>query len=468
MFKYKYVFAFDQIRYDGAKPAPNNKAKYNSIAHIFGTATTSLETFLLERKIKGPCWLNIQNPTQNTTSVSWCKVELTCNAESVSVRPVEGQNALPPPLALTTINVKTALNPKTTKNEVVMIAVLVNKAFSVNKPAPSPPFQEHFCGFTRPLSHNWPMDLAKKLTQFRATKATKLDSERALLSWFLANFQRIDPDLVVIHDASDCQLDVICDRLAALKLPMWSRIGRLRMSNIQNKRFTQFFVGRMVCDIKLSAEELIKSRSYDLDTLCQLVLKTKETDRVDVSNEEINDMYESSDGIFRLITLTMQDASYVLRLMCELNVLPLALQITAICGNLMGRTLQGGRSERNEYLLLHAFTEKNYIVPDKRVRELDQSQVMDSTQVATQAARKKPQYAGGLVLEPIKGFYDKFVLLMDFNSLYPSIIQEYNICFTTVDAPEVGQIIEVGAEVSDGLPELPDPSVEQGECLKSF
>lgn len=123
----------------------------------------------------------------------------------------------------------------------------------------------------------------------------------------------------------------------------------------------------------------------------------------------------------------MVEASYILGIVTELNILPLALQITNIAGNTLSRTLSAGRAERNEYLLLHAFYQKGYITPDKRA----QTKKKEGAE-ATHGGKKKPAYAGGLVLEPKKGFYDKLILLMDFNSLYPSIIQEFNLCFTTV------------------------------------
>jgi DNA polymerase alpha subunit A len=132
--------------------------------------------------------------------------------------------------------------------------------------------------------------------------------------------------------------------------------------------------------------------------------------------------------------------------------------------------LTGARAERNEYLLLHEFHAKKFIVPDKNFKGQAggaKKQAIenieggddddDNAPAASKSARRKPAYAGGLVLEPKKGFYDKFVLLLDFNSLYPSIIQEYNICFTTVDRN--------GAS-ADQMPDVPEDGLEQGVLPK--
>ncbi|KAL7728991.1 hypothetical protein ACLKA6_019827 [Drosophila palustris] len=457
-----------EVHYDGKKAAPSvaNK-KYDSIAHIFGTSTNALERFLLERKIKGPCWLQISGFNVNPAPISWCKTDLTVSEpKNVEVLLEQGKPSPPPAITLLALNVRTSMNPKTLKNEICMISMLTHNRFHIDKPAPQPAFNRHMCALTRPAVSSWPFDLNLQLAKYKSTKIYKHDSERALLSWFLAQYQQIDADLIVTFDAMDCQLNVITDQIVALKIPQWSRMGRLRLTQSFGKRLLDHFVGRMVCDVKRSAEECIRARSYDLQALCQQVLKLQESERMDVNADDLLEMYEKGENITKLISLTMQDASYMLRLMCELNIMPLALQITNICGNTMTRTLQGGRSERNEFLLLHAFHEKNYIVPDKQqqprrgaaaqVSELDStgSTTSDSTtsSAGAGAARKKAAYAGGLVLEPMRGLYEKYVLLMDFNSLYPSIIQEYNICFTTVHHPHD----------ADQLPVLPDSSAEPG------
>ena len=155
---------------------------------------------------------------------------------------------------------------------------------------------------------------------------------------------------------------------------------------------------------------------------------------------------------------------------------------------MLSRTLScvGGRSERNEFLLLQAFHDKDFILPDKftgggyKARQaaknaaaataakgkamikaettVDTTGSSECTQMdmvnvnndgggggdedtktgikSSAMVTNKQGYHGGLVLEPRVGFYDRFILLLDFNSLYPSIIQEYNICFTTIARPE--------------------------------
>ena len=63
----------------------------------------------------------------------------------------------------------------------------------------------------------------------------------------------------------------------------------------------------------------------------------------------------------------MTDCQSIMRICNDMQCLQLAYQITCIAGNVLSRTLLGGRSERNEFLLLHAFYDKDYILPEKLV-----------------------------------------------------------------------------------------------------
>lgn len=110
-----------------------------------------------------------------------------------------------------------------------------------------------------------------------------------------------------------------------------------------------------------------------------------------------------------------------------------------------GKTLTGGRSERNEYILLHEFHRLKYVCPDKgwgKQRDTAATAKAEAEELDPEGGvvigknskgKSKDKYKGGLVFEPKRGLWDKYILVMDFNSLYPSIIQEYNIDFTTVD-----------------------------------
>jgi DNA polymerase alpha subunit A len=119
-------------------------------------------------------------------------------------------------------------------------------------------------------------------------------------------------------------------------------------------------------------------------------------------------------------------------------VLPLSKVVSNISGGVWNRTLAGARAQRIEMLLLHEFHSRKFLLPDKLTAR-DKERLAAAREggdeedgeggggggkkAAGAPGGKGPQYAGGLVLEPKRGLYDKFVLLLDFNSLYPSIIQ---------------------------------------------
>ena len=186
--------------------------------------------------------------------------------------------------------------------------------------------------------------------------------------------------------------------------------------------------GRLLIDTFLSARELIRETNYDLQHLASSQLKVQ---RTDFDEARLPQLFLNATSLVQVVEHTERDAFLTLELMFKLAILPLTKQLTNIAGNLWFRSLQNARAERNEMLLCHEFYNRKYVLPDKKYfKPADTANPEDGEK---KKGKRKAAYEGGLVLEPKRGYYDHIVLLLDFNSLYPSIIQEYNLCFTTVE-----------------------------------
>lgn len=169
--------------------------------------------------------------------------------------------------------------------------------------------------------------------------------------------------------------------------------------------------------------------------MCQLYLGEGNA-RQDLDVEAALKTWASTkEGLMNFVNHCDTDTYFIAALVLRLQMLSLTKVLTNIAGNSWARTLSGTRAERNEYILLHEFHRNKYICPDKYSSRLQKAEekMHEGDDDDTADKKKKDKFKGGLVFEPEKGLYDRFILVMDFNSLYPSIIQEYNICFTTVD-----------------------------------
>lgn len=337
-----------------------------------------------------------------------------------------------------------------------------------------------------------------------------LPNEQALLNNFLAKLARYDPDVLIGHDMLGFQLDVLLARMSYRRSREWSRLGRLVQRRnlaeiVKNTSGLQWFkseavAGRLVVDTYMHAKELLsREKDYSLSALSHSVLLKAAGRGLELAPPtdvaDIPKAFESAGSLWTLASECSNEARTAGRLAAHLSILPLSRQLTTISGNLWSHTLRGARAERIEYLLCHEFKligsrragsskagefDVKLLIPDK-LSKFDRVKVAESLARErltsglsktlsegaeeslenepeskrkankTNSSRRKPQYSGGLVLEPRRGFYDRYVLQLDFNSLYPSIIQEFNICFTTLDLKHQRIAQDNGKEVESGL-----------------
>lgn len=491
-----------KLKYSYLNSALPSDIKGETFCGALGTQTNALEHLLVKSKIMGPSWLALHNAEivpqatlkDKEAMKSWCKLEVNLQnghksvrnptVEAIEALGLGGQQRDPPTVIVAALKLQTVVNHKTNANEICSASVVYLQDVRVDvgtdcrakvtdMPCEWEKKARHFSLVRKLSGGNWPSGWEQHVANenktnnvAKRTKSIVLSAqadERGLLSILLARLSQIDADVICGHNVAGFDVDVLLNRLRENKVAHWSRIGRLkrtRFPNLSGGNQGSFgggasigalscMSGRLLADTYLSARDLLKEVSYTLTNL----MKTQfDENRAEIPHQDVPLQFNSTQTLWQLTKNSQTDAFYSLWLMLHLQALPLTRQLSNIAGNTWSKTLGHTRAQRVEFLFLHEFHKRKYMVPDrlsaKEKRRVQAAEAKNGNGDKDVDDKKGPQYSGGLVLEPKKGLYDKYVLMLDFNSLYPSIIQEYDICFTTVKR---------GKDMGGLAPELPPP-----------
>ena len=534
-FKLKYPASAPPL-FGSAEDEDFAAERFHHIDKLFGARRSLLELFLVKRRVMGPCYLRLQRRSPAVAGsipaavqppvfrlvpskerISHCAIEIAVS-DPKAVNPAETTMiaSLPvsPPLVAMSISLHSQLDASGSKNEIVAIAVTVERDVDVDGGSATAAAAKRRPHITtrvaaRPPSdaHPLPLDASRLLREAGLHEQCPaavgplqvVPTESALLVWLLDEIRDHDPDVLVGHSFISFTLDVLLHRMATL-LPTsnWSLLGRLVL-----RRFPRLQVGaggtkessyqeREVCAGRLIADTFLLSREYMKATSYKLLTIAREAQLCDATGKVLNEDVGEDASYVTLPTDKACSAVVVQLALARcigsaflswqlaqcLDVLPLTKRLTNLAGNLWSRTLTGSRAERIEFLLLHQFHRLKFVTPDKKgfsvaasttaldvarkrtrgAEDPDAEAAIDEDADPDAAAQTAAggKYKGGMVLDPKTGLYKQFVFLLDFNSLYPSIIQEFNICFTTLSR-------EMSGDLSTGAA-APIPSADMLVC----
>ena len=456
---------------------------------FFGYNTSIFESFVMQRQIMGPCWLTITGCNFNILqNVSHCNIELAVSSPD-DISPNLYTKEPPPPLNTLSINVQSYLNPKNQRQEVGSVSLALYKDLSQDVPISANLEPTETVTLVRPVGGTSTLPIGlQSLADKKNMNLRCLGNEKILLSCLTGMIKKYDPDVFIGHKLESVTLDILLHRMKDLNISQWSNLGRRQRKvfpekfSRSNGRYNLFLIrdmlaGRLLCDISNDMGQSLtpKCQNWELSEMYEVVCREKYSPmEVNLANPIVA---EDANKLLAVLNENLQSVLIIGKTAFGMQILSISKQLTNLAGNAWSHTLGGTRAGRNEYILLHEFEREKFIVPDRETQAQRRKDLLrkenqinfdngnntidndddDMEESNTVSSNKKAKFQGGLVFEPEKGLHKNYILVMDFNSLYPSIIQEFNICFTTVERSNL---------TDDELPKIPGNNKEFGVLPK--
>lgn len=257
-----------------------------------------------------------------------------------------------------------------------------------------------------------------------ATEILAFDREEKMLSAWRDFLEKVDPDIITGYNIANFDFPYLLDRAKHLKVhgfEYWSRtmvksvaketsFSSKQMGNRDTKATNTN--GRLQLDLLQLVQRDYQLRSYTLNSVCSHFLGEQ---KEDVHHSMITELFEGTpESRRRLALYCLKDAYLPQRLMDKLSCLENYTEMARVTGVPFNFLLARGQQIKFLSQLFRKALEQKLVIPN------------------VQSKSTEEQYEGATVIEPTRGYYDVPIATLDFASLYPSIIQAHNLCYTTL------------------------------------
>lgn len=379
---------------------------FDSIAYVL--------RFMIDCKISGMSWVEV--PAENYTMIpeherhSNCQIEAWVSYRDLIAHKPEGEWAKMAPLRILSFDIECAgrkgIFPEANYDPVIQIANVVTR-YGEKKPF----VRNVFC-----------LDNTSSIVN---TQLFEFDREEQMLSKWRDFLEEVDPDIIIGYNICNFDFPYLLDRARHLKIrdfDAWTRLKGVRSAskdtNFSSKQMGNRDTkatntnGRLQLDLLQLVQRDHQLRSYTLNSVCaQFLGEQKE----DVHHTMITELFNGTpESRRRLAVYCLKDAYLPQRLMDKLSCLENYTEMARVTGVPFNYLLSRGQQVKFVSQLFRKALEQKLVIPNLRTDATDE------------------QYEGATVIEPTRGYYDVPIATLDFASLYPSIIQAHNLCYTTL------------------------------------
>ena len=239
--------------------------------------------------------------------------------------------------------------------------------------------------------------------------------------------ERADPDVIIGYNIANFDFPYLLKRAESLgrhDFNKWSRLNNVS-SHAKEDKFSSKQMGnrethstningRLQLDLLQLVQRDHQLRSYTLNSVCAHFLGEQ---KEDVHHTMITELFNAGpEQRRRLAVYCLKDAFLPQRLMDKLMCLVNYTEMARVTGVPFNFLLSKGQQIKFLSQMFRKCRQQNLVIPN----------------LGNVSGATDDQYEGATVIEPHRGYYEVPVATLDFASLYPSIIQAHNLCYTTL------------------------------------